>query len=266
VETPALDDPRYAGIARLYGTAGLARLRAAHVVVVGIGGVGGWAAEALARSGVGRLTLIDGDDVCVSNTNRQVVALVDTVGQPKAAVMAARIRAIDPACQVDALQAFVTPANFAELLPTADGVIDACDALKAKQALVVYCRRRKVPIVTVGAAGGRTDPTQIRVRDLSKTEHDKLLSLLRQKLRDDNGYTRNPKRYFGVPAVYSLEHPRWPDAEGGVCAAKPGVAGEAAGLDCGGGLGSATHVTGAFAFAAVATLIVRLTAPPKPPA
>lgn len=260
MQTPALDDPRYAGIARLYGVEGLARLRAAQVVVVGIGGVGGWAAEALARSGVGRITLIDGDDVCVSNTNRQIVALGETVGQAKAEVMAARIRAIDPACAVSAVQAFVTPANIAELLPASDGVIDACDALKAKQALVVHCRRRKIPIVTVGAAGGRTDPTQIRVRDLSKTEHDKLLSLLRQKLRDDNGYTRNPKRYFGVPAVYSLEHPRWPDAAGGVCTAKPGVAGEAAGLDCGGGLGSATHVTGAFAFVAVSVLIGKLLA------
>lgn len=250
------DDPRYAGIARLYGSAALARFRAARVVVVGIGGVGGWVVEALARSGIGALTLIDGDDVCISNTNRQISATGHTLGQPKVQVLAARVAQIDPSIRVEPRAHFLTTKNLRDEVAGADAVVDACDALRVKIELAACCRRNKQPIVVVGAAGGRRDPTLVRIRDLSKTEHDKLLSTMRGALRDDFGFTRNPKRYFGIPAVYSLEHPMYPDSDGGVCQAKPDGGGR--GLDCSGGLGAATHLTGAFAYAAASVVLAKL--------
>jgi tRNA threonylcarbamoyladenosine dehydratase len=255
---PSPIDPRFAGIARLYGVDALARLRRAHVAVIGVGGVGSWAAEALARSGIGKLTLIDGDEVCVSNTNRQMHALEGSYGKLKVEVLAERLRAIDPALVVDPVARFLTPSSL-DLIGDGgfDAVLDACDAFRVKVETIVYCRRRKIPLIVSGSAGGRVDPTQIRVRDLSRTEHDALLSLIRKKLREEFKYPRGPKRYFGVPAVYSLENVRYPSADGGVCSAKPETLEEGR-LDCGGGLGAATHVTGAFAFVAVGELIRRL--------
>ena len=201
-------DPRFAGIERLYGAGSVARLSRVHVCVVGIGGVGSWAAEALARSGIGALTLIDADDVCVSNVNRQSHALEGEFGRPKVDVVAERARAINPQIQVHALTEFVTVNNLPTLLDRGyDAVIDACDALRIKVEMIAFCKRRKIPIVVSGSAGGRVDPTLITARDLSKTEHDILLGLVRRKLRDERGWTRNPKRYFGVQAVFSVGSP-----------------------------------------------------------
>lgn len=254
-------DPRYAGIARLYGVQGLARLRRAHVAVIGVGGVGSWAAEALARSGIGQLTLIDGDDICLSNVNRQMHALEGNYGRLKVDVLAERLRSIDPALIVNPQARFLTPSTLDSIGEGGfDAVLDACDAFRVKVETIVYCRRRKIPLIVSGSAGGRTDPTQIRVRDLSRTEHDALLSLIRKKLREEFKYPRGPKRYFGVPVVYSLENVRYPSADGGVCLNKPDTLEEGR-LDCGGGLGAATHVTGAFAFVAVGELIRRLLLP-----
>jgi tRNA A37 threonylcarbamoyladenosine dehydratase len=253
-------NPRFAGIARLYGVAALERLQRAHVVVIGVGGVGSWAAEALARSGVGKLTLIDGDEVCVSNVNRQLHALEGQFGRPKVDVLAERLTAINPELVVDAQMRFLTPPTIPTLSNGGyDCVLDCCDAFRVKVEMIVFCRRRKIPMVVLGSAGGRVDPTQIRVRDLAKTEQDALLSLVRKKLREEFNFPRGPKRYFGVPAVYSLENVRYPSAEGGICLAKPDTL-EAGRLDCGGGLGAATHVTGAFAFVAVGEVIRRLLA------
>jgi tRNA A37 threonylcarbamoyladenosine dehydratase len=248
---------RFAGIERLYGRGALARLAAAHVCVVGIGGVGSWAVEALARSGVGRLTLIDADDLCLSNSNRQLPALEGQFGRAKVAVMAERCRAINPAIDVREVAAFLTPSNMAQLLEGGfDLVLDACDSFRSKVELIAWCRRRKQPVVTVGAAGGRTDPTQVRVRDLSRTEHDAMLSLIRKKLRGEFGFPKNRDRYFGVPAVYSLENVRYPQPDGSVCGIRPQLDRDAAlKLDCGAGLGAATHITGAFAFAAVGKML-----------
>ena len=253
-------DERFRGIDRLYGVGSAARLGGAHVCVVGIGGVGSWAVEALARSGVGRLTLIDADDVCVSNTNRQLHALEGEYGRAKVEVMAARARAINPAIEVDAIAQFLTTSNMDELLDRGyDFVLDCCDALRVKVEMIAWCRRRKIPLIVSGSAGGRTDPTLITVRDLSKTEHDAMLALVRRKLREDFRFPRGPKRYFGVQAVYSLENVRYPQADGSVCGTRSAVGGEAGlKLDCGGGLGAATHVTAAFAFAAVSRVIARL--------
>jgi tRNA A37 threonylcarbamoyladenosine dehydratase len=250
---------RFAGIDRLYGAGSAARLGQAHVCVVGIGGVGSWAAEALARSGVGRLTLIDADDVCVSNTNRQLHALEGAYGRPKVEVVAERVRAINPRLHADAIAEFLTPANLEGLLDRDyDAVVDACDALKVKVDMIAFCRRRKIPIVVSGSAGGRRDPTLITARDLSKTEHDILLGIVRRKLRDDYGWTRNPKRYFGVQAVGSRVngHNRPPD--GSVCKTSTADAEGGLKLDCSGGLGAAMHVTAAFGMAAVARVIERL--------
>jgi tRNA A37 threonylcarbamoyladenosine dehydratase len=248
---------RFGGVDRLYGRGALARFRAARIAVVGLGGVGSWAAEALARTGVGHLTLIDADDLCVSNTNRQLPAIEGHYGRGKAEAMAERCRAINPAIDAEPVASFLTPSNLSQLLEREfDVVLDACDSFRTKVEAIAWCRRRKQPIVTIGSAGGRTDPTQVRVRDLSRTEHDAMLSLIRKKLRAEFNFPRNADRYFGVPAVYSLENVRYPQADGSVCGLRPKVAGDAAlKLDCGAGLGAATHVTGAFAFAAVGRML-----------
>ena len=253
MDQPTLDE-RFRGIDRLYGAGSAARLAAAHVCIVGIGGVGSWAVEALARSGVGRLTLIDADDICVSNTNRQLHALDGTFGRAKVDVIAERARAINPAIEVDAIAEFLTPSNLDALLGRGyDLVLDCCDAFRVKVEMIAWCRRRKIPLIVSGSAGGRTDPTLITVRDLAKTEHDAMLALIRRKLREEFNFPRGPKRYFGVQAVYSLENVKYPQADGSVCGVRPQLGPDAAlKLDCGAGLGAATHITGAFAFAMVA--------------
>lgn len=183
------EDPRFAGIGRLYGTDALARLAASHVVVVGIGGVGSWVAEALARTGIGRISLIDLDEVCVSNVNRQLHALDGQVGRPKVEVMAERLRAISPECDVRPVMDFVTPSNLAELITDdIDCVVDCIDSVNAKVALIAWCRRRKIPVITTGGAGGQIDPTQITVADLSKTVNDPLAAKARSLLRRDHNF------------------------------------------------------------------------------
>lgn len=255
---------RFAGIDRLYGRGAVAQFAQRHVCVVGVGGVGSWAVESLARSGVGRLTLIDADDICLSNTNRQLPALDGNYGRNKVDVLAERARAINPSLRVDAVAHFLTAANLESLLaPECDVVLDACDSFRTKVETIAFCRRRKQPLITIGSAGGRTDPTLIRVRDLSRTEHDALLALVRKRLRAGFNFPRNPDRYFGVQAVYSMENVRYPQADGSVCGVRPALEPDAAlKLDCGAGLGAATHVTAAFAFAAVSRILPRLLTTP----
>ena len=262
----ALEDSwteRFGGIDRLYGAGALACFSRSHVAVVGLGGVGSWLVEALARSGVGRLTLIDADDLCVSNTNRQLPALAGQYGRGKADAMAERCRAINPQMTVEVVASFLTPSNLEDLLGRGyDLVIDACDSFRTKVEAIVWCRRRKLPIITVGAAGGRLDPTLVRVRDLSRTEHDAMLALIRRKLRGEFNFPKGPKRYFSVPAIYSLENVRYPQADGSVCGLRPKLGADAAlKLDCGAGLGAATHITGAFAFVAAGKALEMLLQP-----
>ena len=248
---------RFAGIDRLYGQGAVDTFAASRVAVVGMGGVGSWVVEALARSGVGHLTLIDADDICVSNTNRQLPALEGQYGRNKSEAMAERCRAINPLIEVEVVPEFLTAGNLERLLDRGfDLVLDACDSFRTKVEMIAWCRRRKLPIVVSGSAGGRTDPTQIRTRDLSRTEHDALLALIRKKLRSEFNFPKNPDRYFGVQAVYSLENVKYPQADGSVCGVRPQLGPDAAlKLDCGAGLGAATHITGAFAFAMVARAI-----------
>ena len=203
---------RFGGLQRLYGVQGAARIRAAHVAVVGIGGVGSWAAEALARSGVAQITLIDLDHVAESNINRQIHALTDTVGQAKVIAMRDRIAQIHPGCTVHCIEEFVEPGNWPDLLQTpVDALIDACDQIKAKTALSVWARAHGVLHITVGAAGGKRHAHKVDVDDLAFTTHDPLLAQMRYQLRKHHGAPREGKK-IGVPCVFSREAVAPPDA------------------------------------------------------
>ena len=210
-------ETRFAGVRRLLAAPGLERLRRAHVCVVGIGGVGSWAVEALARSGVGALTLIDLDDVCVSNVNRQIHALEGEIGRPKIDVMTRRVAAINPECKVQPRHAFFTAANAAEILETRfDHVLDAIDSPSTKALLIASSRERGIPVTTVGGAGGRRDPTALRVTDLALSSHDRLLAEVRSLLRGQFGFPRG-ETPFGVDCVYSPEPLIYPRQDGSVC-------------------------------------------------
>ncbi len=243
---------RFGGIARLYGNSQSEALRQANFCVIGIGGVGSWVAEALARNGVGQITLIDLDDLCVTNINRQIHALTNTVGLSKVDVMRDRIMQINPDCSVSTVEDFVTLENVRELLSNSfDYVIDAIDSVNVKSAIIAHCKRNKLPIITIGGAGGQVDPSKIATADLSQTYQDPLLAKVRNQLRREYNFSRNVKRKFSIDAVFSSEQLRYPDAEGNVCHAKQSNDG-AMRLDCSGGFGAATHVTACFAFFAVA--------------
>ena len=250
-------ETRFGGIARLYGKSGLEKLRAAHVGVVGIGGVGTWAAEALARSGIGALTLVDLDEVCVTNINRQLHALTETVGRAKVEVMAERIRAINPDCRVTAEQKFFNAQTAAELLaPKFDFVLDAIDDVTNKVLLLVRCREIDLPVIACGGAGGRRELTSVRVGDLSQASHDRLLAEVRRKLRTEHGFPAG-QSVMDVPCVYSVERTVFPHPDGSVCEMRS-AAEDGTKLNCNGGLGSATFVTGAFGFAAAGFVVRKI--------
>lgn len=252
---------RFGGIARLYGQQEQARLAKAHVCVVGIGGVGSWVAEALARSGIGTLTLIDLDDVCVTNTNRQVHALAGEYGRAKVQAMADRIRAINPACQVQAVEEFVSRENLRTLVTKdMDFVVDAIDVAGTKAALIYHCKREKIPVITTGAAGGQVDPTLVRVVDLNRTQNDPLAAKVRSILRRHYGWSRNTKRHYAVPCVYSLEQLRYPTLDGGVSCEKSWEDGPKR-LDCESGFGACMTVTATFGLVAVSRVLEKLAIP-----
>ena len=213
VERENVDEARrFGGLERLYGVTAAERIRQAHVVVVGIGGVGSWAAEALARSGVRRLTLIDMDHIAESNVNRQIHALTSTLGQAKIDAMRERIAQIHPGCQVDLVDDFVSPENWPGLLPaTPNALIDACDQVKAKLAMAVWAMKEKIPFVTVGAAGGKRLAHEVDIDDLAQVTHDPLLAQLRYRLRKHHGAPKQGKR-IGVRCVFSREPVMGPDA------------------------------------------------------
>jgi tRNA A37 threonylcarbamoyladenosine dehydratase len=205
-------DRRFGGMERLYGAKPARRIRDSHVVIVGIGGVGSWAAEALARSGVGRLTLIDLDHVAESNINRQVHALNSTVGQAKIEAMRERISLINPVCQVICIDDFVEPDNWPGLIACdVTATIDACDQIRAKTAMAQWARRSKALFVSVGAAGGKRQAHKVDMADLSETTHDPLLAQLRYRLRKDHGAPREGKK-IGVTCVFSREAVKPADA------------------------------------------------------
>ncbi|TKB53672.1 tRNA cyclic N6-threonylcarbamoyladenosine(37) synthase TcdA [Ferrimonas aestuarii] len=249
---------RFGGIGRLYGQNALAYFCQAHVCVVGIGGVGTWVAEALARSGIGQITLIDLDDICITNTNRQSHALKQTIGQSKVAVMAQRLRDINPEIQVNEVEDFVDSDNLFELIDdNLDYLVDCIDSVKAKAALIAHCKRRKIKVVTVGGAGGQLDPSRVQVADLAKTYQDPLAAKVRSLLRREYHFTSNPKRRFQVECVFSDEQLKYPGSDGEVCLAKAGAEGPKA-MDCASGFGAFTGVTGTFGFVAVSRVLLKL--------
>ncbi|MEC9077138.1 MAG: tRNA threonylcarbamoyladenosine dehydratase [Pseudomonadota bacterium] len=244
----------FRGIDSLYGDRAYQRLSTKRVYVVGVGGVGSWVVESLARSGIGEIRLADLDDICVTNTNRQIHALSSTIGQSKIDVMAERCRSINPEIIISCDHAFVTDKTVNSLIDSdLDLVIDCGDNQMAKAALISHCKRMKVPVITTGAAGGRIDPSKVQVRDLAKTDGDALLASVRQTLRNRYGFSRTPGKRFSVSAVYSDEQTRYLQADGSVGQQKPAAGANR--LDCVGSLGAATHVTAVFAFHATAKAI-----------
>lgn len=248
-------DRRFGGLDRLYGDGARLALHRARVAVVGVGGVGSWAVEALARSGIGQLTLIDFDHVAVSNVNRQIQALTSTLGEAKISALEARIRDINPDCRVTPIDDFLTTENIAQLLApgTFDAVIDACDEAKVKTALIVHARFNKIPLVVCGAAGGKRNPLALRCNDLGRVTHDALLSRIRNSLRKE--YNLRPKKNgkFGATCIYLEE----PSVRSSSCSASD--------LSCA-GYGSSVTVTASMGFAAANWCLEHLMLPRDPAA
>jgi tRNA A37 threonylcarbamoyladenosine dehydratase len=254
LETDGDNTRRFGGLQRLYGVAGARRIRQAHVVVVGIGGVGSWVAEALARSGVARLTLIDMDHISESNINRQIHALSNTTGQSKVLAMQERIALIHPQCQVDAVDDFVSPENWPALLPCMpNALIDACDQVKAKVSLAQWALSEGVGFTTVGAAGGKRLAHKVDVDDLSRVTHDPLLAQLRYRLRKHHGAARGDKR-MGIQGVFSREAVAPPDAS---CSLESDGS-----LNCH-GYGSVVSVTATFGMCAASEILNFLASTPE---
>lgn len=256
---------RFGGVARLYGADGLARFRAAHVCVIGVGGVGSWVVEALARSAIGHITLIDLDNLAESNVNRQIHALTDTLGMAKVTALAQRVAQINPTCQVTQIEEFLTVDNLESMIGDRhyDFIIDAIDDVRAKTALIAYCRAHKLRLITSGGAGGQIDPTRVEVRDLCRTEQEPLLAKVRKRLRAEHGFPRGTKNKFGIDAVFSTEPLRFPESASGflqagddTVAGDPDAAG-ITGLNCA-GFGSAVVVTAVFGLVAAAHVLRQL--------
>jgi tRNA A37 threonylcarbamoyladenosine dehydratase len=253
------EDPRFSSLGRLLGAPALERLSRAHVAIVGVGGVGSWTVEALARSGIGALTLIDMDDICVTNVNRQLPALTATVGRPKISVLAERVAQINPSCAVREVCEFLTESNARRLLTgDFDFVVDATDRMSVKAAIIGTSRDLATPVLTVGSAGGRVDATQVRCVDLGQAGGDELIRQVRRKLRREYGWSKGEGHFYDVPTIVTTEPPRFPWSDGSVCAEpEPG---SNLRMDCATGFGAACFVTGAFGFLAAGEVVNRLAA------
>jgi len=251
-------DRRFAGVERLYGKQVLENFKQSHIVIIGIGGVGSWVVEAMARNAIGKLTLIDMDVIAESNINRQLPALSSTLGRNKIDVMAERAKDINADCELVLVDDFLTKDNLEELIdPDADYVIDCIDNSRVKAALLAWCKRKKIKIITLGGAGGQTNPSLIKITDLSKTEHDPLLSKTRKLLRQEYSFTTNIKRRFSIPCVYSTEHLKYLTPTGEITTYKTETD-ETTGLSCAGGIGSSVMVTASFGFMAAAYVLDKL--------
>jgi len=244
---------RFGGLERLYGVTGAKKIRDSHIAIVGIGGVGSWAVEALARSGVGKLTLIDFDHIAESNINRQIHALDVTLGMSKVLAMQQRIAHINPQCLVECVDEFVTPENWPSILNSqVDAVIDACDQIKAKTVMAAWAMHTKTIFITVGAAGGKRAAHKVDIDDLSLTTHDPLLAQLRYRLRREHQAPRDKKK-IGISCVFSKESVASADAS---CE----IEGDADGsLNCH-GYGSVVSVTATFGQCAAGWVIDKISA------
>jgi tRNA A37 threonylcarbamoyladenosine dehydratase len=249
---------RFGGIIRLYGTQATTRLYNSHILIIGIGGVGSWVAEALARSGLGAITLMDLDDICVTNTNRQIHTRKQTIGQSKTDIMATRLAEINPEINVKTIDDFIDKTNMADYVSDKyTVVIDAIDNAIEKTELISYCSRKKIPIITIGSSGGKKDPTQITYGDLKKTTGDPLFAKIRNNLRRYHGFSRDTKKSFGVEAIYSTEQMTYPDDQGEICQTKDFLDGSEK-LDCSGGYGAVTMVTASFGLLAASRAIEKI--------
>ncbi|MGD8175004.1 tRNA threonylcarbamoyladenosine dehydratase [Marinimicrobium sp. ARAG 43.8] len=251
---------RFGALGRLYGESALEWLANAHFAVVGLGGVGSWTAEALARTGIGTLTLIELDGVCVTNTNRQLHALEGFIGASKNQVVSERLKAINPELVLHSQETFLTQDNIDQLIRSQHHVvIDAIDAAHIKARMVSYCSRQKMRLVTVGSSGGKRDPAQITCADLGQTIQDPMLRKVRNLLYRHHGFRKDRHRRFRVDAIFSREPMHFPQLGGGVCVGDKGNRDPDSGvkLDCGGGLGSVLMVTGSFGFAAASQAVER---------
>lgn len=261
-DTPPQDYfDRFSGIARLYGQEAFDRIRSAHLCVIGIGGVGSWTAEALARTGVAKLTLVDLDEVCVTNVNRQLPALDGQIGRFKIEAVAERLRKINPHLEVVEEMAFFTENTAARLLaPGYGGIVDAIDNVKQKAFLISTCREQKIPLVVAGGAGGKQNPACLASNDLAFATNDRLLRLVRKELRQNYSFpSEASKEPFGVRAVYSTENAKFPWSDGTVREeAEPG---SHLRLNCDTGFGTSSMVTGSFGFAAAAELVKLIAEP-----
>lgn len=242
----------FQGIEALYGKSKLDKLASANVMIVGIGGVGSWAAEALARTGIGKITLVDLDDICVSNINRQIHATTETIGRMKVSEMKRRILEINPNAEVHCVEDFFSQSTMEDILsiPT-DYIIDAIDSVKSKCLLIAECKKRGIPLVVTGGAGGKTSPALIQEADLNRSFNCDLLCQVRKKLKREYGFSRDKKRTYKIPCVFSPEHQILPPDDGANCAVGEGPKK----LNCQNGYGSSVFVTGTFGFMAAAKVV-----------
>jgi tRNA A37 threonylcarbamoyladenosine dehydratase len=238
-------ESRFSGIGRLYGIAGMKAFEKAHIAIIGIGGVGTWVAEGLARAGIGEITLVDLDEICVSNTNRQLHTLENTIGLSKVAVMADRLRLISPDLKVNAINDFFSKASADSILTKAfDLIVDAIDSIPAKALLISKAKSLNIPIVVCGGAGGRKRPDLVRFGDLNQCGADGLLKQLKKSLKTQYGFEKGQEPW-GITAVFSSEKAIYPTADGGVCDMPQS---QSLRLDCQAGFGAISMVTGTFGF------------------
>jgi tRNA A37 threonylcarbamoyladenosine dehydratase len=249
---------RFGGLIRLYGTQACLKLLHSHVLIIGIGGVGSWVAEALVRSGIGTITLMDLDDICVTNSNRQVHTTCHTVGLAKTTVMAKRLKAINPEVEVHCIDDFIDKGNITEhIQPHFSFIFDAIDNAIDKTEIIAHCKKNNFPMITIGSSGGKKDPSKIAYDDLAKTTCDPMFLKIRNNLRRKHGFSRDPQQLFNIEAIYSTEPMVYPDNKGETSSSKEFIqAGEK--LDCGSGYGASTMITASFGLLAAARAIETL--------
>ena len=256
---------RFSGVTRMYGQAAYQGFQASHVCVIGLGGVGSWVVEALARSAIGELSLIDLDHVAESNINRQLQATESNLGKAKTTALAERVLDINPQCRIHCIEDFISAENQADILnQNYHWVIDCIDSFRTKSALIAYCRRNKIKLLTIGGAGGMIDPAKIKQVDLSRSRQDPLLAKVRKQLRQVYNFPTNPTRRFNIPCIYSEEHLLYPDHQGNVSHQKPPPSSSLTGLNCANGFGSSVCVTASFGFYAASYVLKQLAHTAKP--
>jgi tRNA A37 threonylcarbamoyladenosine dehydratase len=250
---------RFSGVTRIYGQVAYQGFQASHICVIGLGGVGSWVVEALARSAIGEFSLIDLDHVAESNINRQLQATESNLGKAKTRALAERVLDINPNCRVHCIETFISNENQAEILnQNYDWVIDCIDNFRTKAALIAYCRRNKIKLLTIGGAGGMVDPAKIKQVDLSRSRQDPLFSKVRKQLRQEYAFPTNLSRRFNIPCIYSEEQLLYPDDQGNVSHQKPSQANATSGLNCANGFGSSVCVTASFGFYAASYILNKL--------